>query len=137
MEEQVTNPVEVEKELLNKVAAEKEAAIQRNPEDVAAAMFSMYFPIFHNVTKKLSNKQLRRILNALVEVPLNGKEYKMLKKDEKEVFQIGSALLESKWQMMLYALQKHHEELTAKQAEETKETPNESGTAEPEILEKS
>lgn len=96
---------------------------ERNPIEAAATLFEFYFPIYRNCLHRLSNKQLRRLLSALIEVPLNGKEYKILDKTELEVYRIADRLLQAKWSMMLFTLMQHNEEL--RQATEEVETPNE------------
>lgn len=93
---------------------------ESHPVDGAAALFQMYFPLYKNVLWKLSNKQLRRLLSALIEVPLNGKAYKMLEKEERQVYMIADKLLQAKWSMMLYTMVEQDQEAQAKKEQEEK-----------------
>lgn len=72
---------------------------EQDPGNVFAGMFYIYFPRLAALTDKMSNKALRRLLRAIHEVPLNDKPYKMLKKEEKEAFEISFRLQQSKYMM--------------------------------------
>lgn len=134
--ETILSPEEIEKQLIEKQQAKLDTASQRSPEDVAAAMFSMYSPVLRNILgnkKKFTRKSMIKVFMAAVEAPLNGKEVKLLTKQEKEVYSIVSALLEAKWQLMLSTLMKHQEDLAEAKAKdvvnntqiETASTPEE------------
>jgi hypothetical protein len=117
MSEEAKSPeVEIKPEEIQLKIAEaetQEPPVQRHPAEGAAAMFGLYFPIFKNLLLRLSNKQLRRLLSALVEVPLNGDKYKALEEAERQVYLIGDKLLQAKWSMILYTLMEHQAELEA------------------------
>jgi len=74
---------------------------QKSPQDLYAQLFYLYIPKFKNEVRGMSNKQLRRLLSALIETPLNTKPYKMMEVGERMVFQMASNLLEAKFGMML------------------------------------
>lgn len=110
------DPIEAERAILTDKQKE---AMNHSPEDVAAALFSMYFPVLKNVLNnkaKMTRKSLVKVMLAAVEVPLNSTEYKLLKKDEREVFSIIASLLEAKWQMMLSTLVSTHQKLAEEKA---------------------
>jgi HD superfamily phosphohydrolase len=111
-------PAELEKELLEQKLAE--ATAKHNPEDVAAQLWTLYWPIYKNVVNRLSNKQLKRLLTNIIEVGLEDKKYHLVDKDEKQVYSIAMNLLNAKWQMMLHTLSQHYQKNPQDLAEEVK-----------------
>lgn len=94
------------KEKVKEVAEERKEA----PEDVFAGMFHTFVPILKQVLPKLSKKQMRRVLNAVIEVPLNDKPYKILDKDERDVYNLVDRLLIAKYAMVLKVLTDRYNE---------------------------
>lgn len=90
------NPEEIEKEALEQ--AEKAAD---DPIAQAATLYGLYMPKFKQGVKKLSSRARARLLMALVEYPLNERQYKHTSKEERELMAIGSAVLEAKFLMIL------------------------------------
>ncbi|NDD84121.1 hypothetical protein EBZ38_07585 [bacterium] len=69
--------------------------------ETAANMFGLYTPRFEQLIKNLSTGQLRRLLNALVQYPLNDKIFVDDSSQYlKEAFSMGQGLLEAKWLMI-------------------------------------
>jgi len=115
---------EIETDLLAKKFEEQASNVP--PEETAAKLWTLYWPLYRSAVNNMSNKQMRRVMKALIEVPLNSKEYKLMSKEEKQVFAIGTNLLEAKWQMMLHTLSKHHQKILddeAAKAVAPQETP--------------
>lgn len=74
------------------------------PFEAAATMFGLYAPKFEALLKQLSTGQLRRLTNALVQYPLNDKEFIDESDMLRSAFALGQTLLEAKWVMMMQAL---------------------------------
>ena len=90
-----------------------------SPTEAAATMFYMYLPKYKQLVDTLSNKQARRVLKALVEVPLQNADYKHPTEEEKTAFLIGDRLLQAKFVMMLETLSQ-----SAQLAQQESETNN-------------
>lgn len=69
------------------------------PEDVAARDFESQLPSFKNLSVGMSNKALRRVLNALVEFPLQEGKVKLTGQKEELLFSIGLHLIDCKMTM--------------------------------------
>lgn len=95
------NPVDVERALLEKANND---VVNENPEEVASMFFTMYLPRFFTQVDTLSNKDLRRLVKALVECPLNDSPYKFHSDTAKEAFVTGLRLLEAKQSMILHVM---------------------------------
>jgi len=67
---------------------------------IASSMLYLYIPKFNAAVGKLSSNALRRVLNKLVEWPLNNKSYKATSQVEQDAFNIGSRLLEAKFMLV-------------------------------------
>lgn len=111
------NPNKVSEELVetNKEVEELllEQANQRtqDPVETAAMMYGMYLPHFKRGLKQLSSRARSRVMNALVEYPLNEKKYSHRDGLEKELMAIGHAVLEAKFLMILATYNNGLEEL--------------------------
>ena len=115
------SPEEIEAEFLKQ--AEEDArrmAENRDPAEIAAMMFHMFYPQFKNLTSRLSNKELRRLINALI-----GKGHqsepdipKFNTAETGQAFKMGLEILQAKFMMIqkleLDALEKHQQEKEAK-----------------------
>lgn len=71
------------------------------PQEMAAMLFTLYLPKFKQLVDKLPNRAIRRLLNALVETPLNDEPYQFQTEAEKNAFYIGDRLLQSKYIMIM------------------------------------
>lgn len=74
------------------------------PFEVASTMFGMYAPKLEQLLKNLSTGQLRRLVNALVQYPINEKEFIDDSQTLKDAFHMGQSLLEAKWLMTMHTL---------------------------------
>lgn len=106
--EKVVDPVTTEKEM---VAEEKKRQEERDPAEVASMLLTIYTPRFKMMVSKLSNRQLRRLINSLVEYPL--KEYEHKDKMEHECFLIGCGLLDAKFSLIQYTYNENAEKIRA------------------------
>lgn len=115
-------------ELTEQQVIEKAEEAEMPPEEIAATMFSMYYPRFKNIVSVLSSKARLRLLERLVEHPLGDEDYKW-KKDhegqlEREAFALGVRLLEAK-QVMIFKVYSENlppETLTENKEESTNGT---------------
>lgn len=91
---------------LNKLEEEKldKTKLINGPEDVYAQYFYIYGQMFRNYVDKLSAKASKRALKALIEYPLNEKDYMHTSEAEKNVILIGDKLLQAKQMMIIHVL---------------------------------
>lgn len=89
-----------------------------DPMEAAAKLFHIYLPQFKVLVNKMKVRQLKRLVSALIEVPLHTQEYKHPTQEEKAAYLLGDRLLQAKWVMILDTLYK-------KQNEENQPTPSE------------
>lgn len=103
-----------------------------NPFEAAATLFGLYAPMLESKVKELSTGELRRLVNALVQYPINEKQFIHDSKKLKEAFAMGHRLLEAKWIMFMHSMMEHG----APEVEETKtETSQEEPVVEQQIAE--
>jgi hypothetical protein len=74
------------------------------PFEAAATMFGLYRPKFEELVKTLSTGELRRVLNALVQYPLNEREFINEAQRVRDTFAVGQSLLEAKWLMLMQSM---------------------------------
>lgn len=111
---------QIEQDLLKKEEQRlDQQVVQQSPVEAHAKMFAMYSPIFKNGVNGLSSRKLKKLINYLIEFPLNSKEYRLMTQMERDLFNIGNKLLESKFCMRVYIESEKIEEAQKKlQAEE-------------------
>lgn len=102
--EQPLDPKTVEENLLQSA---HQKSLSEDPEEVAAALFTLYMPMFLGGIEKLSNKQCKRVLRALVETPLMDTPYNPTAPLERDIFNIGLRLLDAKYLMIMSTYQKN------------------------------
>lgn len=95
-------------------AAENRAV---DPAESAAMVYHMYRPEVYKRLPLLSQKAMRRLLQRLIEHPLNDKELKASSKLEQEFFLLADAMLQSKFVMMQQTYMEGAEELVKAQDE--------------------
>jgi len=105
------DPVEVEKKLLAEEEA-KFAKPQHDDAEIASMMLSLYTPRFNMLVDKLSNRELKRLIKALVEFPL-GKTYKHVSKEENEAFMIGQGLMDAKMVLVVKTYSENKDKIIA------------------------
>lgn len=123
-------------EFIKEVSEKKdeELKIENQPADqqieFIARFFHMYMPIFKQKIQKLNKKALIRVLERLVEHPLNEKALKWPFQEEKDIFLIGDRLLESKYAMYKYVINDEIQKAKETKAlEEKKEGEDNNGKA--------
>lgn len=94
------------------------------PFEAAATMFGLYAPKFEQQLKELTTGELRRVLNALVQYPLNEKEFLTDAQRVRTAFALGQALLEAKWVMIMQSVM-DQEQQKLREDEETQTTNEE------------
>jgi hypothetical protein len=97
------SPEEIEKELLAKAEEDARlAAENRPPEETAAIMFHMFYPQFKNLLIGLSNKELKRLIKALIGRGHQSEPDVPSFNDEKTgaAFKMGTELLAAKFMMI-------------------------------------
>lgn len=75
----------------------------------ASTFFGLYHKYYENLVKELSTGQLRRLANALVQYPLNEKEFINDDQNLKDAFSIGERMIQCKFLMIQEHLVKQME----------------------------
>jgi len=99
------DPKEIEKQMI--AAAEARA---NDIEGMALSTYRQLHPRFMQGIHMLSSKGRVRLLKALVDYPVNPGKY-LLNDLEKEVLEVGSMLIESKFILVMNTYAEHVEEL--------------------------
>lgn len=117
-EEGYTDPVALETQLV----AEEQARLAKpaDDEEIACMMLKLYTPKFQQLVDKLSNRELKRLIKALVEFPL-GKNYKQISEEEKQAFAIGQGLMDAKMVLMVKTYHDHKDEIIELAAQASKD----------------
>lgn len=103
---------EIERQML-------EAAKNRadDPAETAAMIYTMYKPEFLKRLKGLSSRAKSRVLQLLVEHPLNDKALASTSQLEREVVYLGTSMLEAKFVMVMNVYKEGAEQLVQAQDE--------------------
>lgn len=96
-DEGYVDPAELERKM---VEAELKRQQESDPVEIASMLLTIYTPRFCTLADKLSNRQLRRIVKALVQHP-TGKTYHPTDELEAEVMSIGRNLIDSNMVLVL------------------------------------
>lgn len=99
---------------------ELEQIATRPPEEVAYEVFHKTRPQFNHFVSKLGANALRRLVNKLIEYPLNEKPYNAATKEEKAAFYLGFRLLEAKFAAYFTEMGKEANQIAQQQEQETK-----------------
>ena len=107
----------------------------QDPVEVAAMLFTMYHPKYEQLVDKLTGKSARRLLKAIIGVPLVDRNFNHTNETERNTFAIAERLMEAKWIIIQASLYQHHQALqaatTAPTAEETAAHAESQSSAEP------
>lgn len=93
----------MDKNLRNELIKEEEILLKSEFSDEfksASTFFGMYSKYFTALVKGLSTGQLRRLVNALVQYPLNDKEFINEDQNLKDAFSIGERMIQCKFLMI-------------------------------------
>lgn len=85
------------------------------PEDLAAFNFKELLPKFYDKVEELSNRQLKRVVTALLEYPLERTGFRFSYVKEAEAFDLGMRIMDAKFIIMKTVM-----ELTLDQQKELK-----------------
>lgn len=114
------DPAEVEKRM---VEAELKRQQEGDPVEIASMLLTLYTPRFCALADKLSNRQLRRVVKALVQHP-TGKTYNPTDDTEAEAMAIGRNLIDSNIVLVLDTYTKNSQDIVQKANEDAiKNTP--------------
>jgi hypothetical protein len=89
----------------------------QDPMAQAATMFGMCYPRFIGRIDTLSNKSLKRVIRALIGVPLEEVMPNFKRPEEKEAYLLGEKLLEAKAVIIIHSMYEHQKELDKAMAE--------------------
>lgn len=120
LEEQTTikSADEIEKELLAEVSKTSDTII----EQAMKAYYMALGEFKRNQFKLKSGRSKIRLLNLLMEYPLNEANVKLHSKDEQLLFALASQVLESKFLIIQYSYMMYKDQIVA-EAEKQKEEP--------------
>jgi hypothetical protein len=88
-----------------------------DPMELAAMFFTLYNPKFQQLLVQMSNKELRKLAVALIEVPME-EPPNFTSEQGKAALQIGLRLLEAKYMMIMSTLDEHADKMQPETAEE-------------------
>lgn len=74
-----------------------ETLAQPSPEDFATRDYMVLFPRFLEEIDELSNRQLKKVVSAIVEYPFNGKISNWSYEKEQRAFLTGVKLMDAKY----------------------------------------
>lgn len=120
-------PADVEKAELAQAAAPGKGM---SVEESASMLFELYFPKFSGLVETLSNKSLKRLIIALVAVPLEDARLNLNNEKEKMTYAIAEQLLVSKSALILSTAYEHEQKLKAEQEAKLEETKTEENKGE-------
>jgi len=109
MEEEI-NPEQIELVTPSDKEVDEQLKSQE-PEDAAAMLFGLYWPIFQNVVNGLSTKSLRRLIKAMVAIPLETANVNLKLPIEKTAYAISERLMQSKVLMFVHMMYQNQDQL--------------------------
>lgn len=87
-------------------------------EQSASMLFGLYFPKFTMMVEGLSNKSLKRLIIALVAVPLEDAKLNLNNEKERMTYAIAEQLLVSKSALILSTAYEHEQKLNEEKLKE-------------------
>lgn len=115
LQEQTEDPVfDADKIERDMISAAQNAA--QDPAEIAAKVYTMYRPEFLRRAAKLSSRGKTRVLEALVQYPLNG-DVNFPNELEKEAYMFADSMVQSKFVLMMNIYKDSTEELIRAQDE--------------------
>ena len=81
----------------NAEAMAKQAQENIKPDEAATMVFKYYWPMYKQLVSKLSNKDARRLNEAVVGFPLEVTDKNFYSTDAKEAFKLAKTLLDAKF----------------------------------------
>jgi hypothetical protein len=101
-----------------------EKSFESDPSGSASMLFGLYYPKFSQALDTLPAKSLRRLLRALIGVPLVNASPNLKRSEERVAYSVAERLLEAKTVVTLHNLFQHQQELQ-KLDEPSEETSSE------------
>lgn len=92
-------------------AAEGEEKAPESHSESASTLFTLYFPKFCELLDQLPAKALRRLLKAIIAVPLIDAKPNLNRPEERTAYAIAERLTEAKMVITLEVLYEHHKQL--------------------------
>jgi hypothetical protein len=92
-----------------------------NAVDSATMMFGLYYPKLEMLVNRMSNKSLKRVIRALVGMPLETVKLNLKLQQEKTAYAIADQLIQAKMTLMIhtaYESEMNRQKLLASKAEE-------------------
>ena len=99
-----------------------ETLAQPSPEDFATRDYMILFPRFLEEIEELSNRQLKKVVSAIIEYPFNGRIENWSYEKEQKAFLTGVKLMDAKY-TIFNAVKALKKEEIEKILEETKPEP--------------
>lgn len=99
-----SSKVEVEGGSIEPAPAQPQEQALQTPEEIASTFYTLFLPKLQNSMANLSNKDLRRVLMALVEVPLIRAEHGITDEAAKNTFLYADQIIKAKTMMELTVL---------------------------------
>jgi hypothetical protein len=96
------DPIALEQQLVEEQVNAAHASY--DPIAGAAGIFGRFLPQYKGLVRRLSNRQMKRLLCALIEVPLQKQDYKHPTKEEQAAFLLGDRLLQAKMTMIIHTV---------------------------------
>jgi hypothetical protein len=106
--EQIFNPAEVEKQLVEEEKARLESYLQ-NEEEMSLMVIKLLTPKFRAAVDKLSSRSSKRVLKSLVEYPLH--DYTHKEGDEQAAFTLGKSLGDAKMVLMYHTYNQNKDQI--------------------------
>jgi hypothetical protein len=104
-------------------ASEQAVTTEPSIEDKAAHDYDQLIPMFYNKIEELSNRSLKRVVQALVEYPLKGVNYRFSYLKEREAFFIGMRLFDCKTALLNAVMNLSQEEKQKILSETAEQSP--------------
>jgi hypothetical protein len=80
-------------------------------EDQAAYAYQKLLPLFYEEIEELSNKQLKKVVGAMMEYPLERIDFQWSYEKEKKAFIIGTKIMDCRFVIMKAVLDMKQEEI--------------------------
>jgi hypothetical protein len=93
------------------------------PDQAATMVFKYYWPVYQKLVSKLSNKDARRLNEAVVGYPLEVLDKNFYSDNAKEAFKIAKALMDAKFVLQQKVLAEAIQQNQANEGETSVESP--------------
>jgi hypothetical protein len=101
---------------------------QIKPDQAASMVFQYYWPQYKTLVSKLSNKDARRLNEALIGFPLEVTDKNFYSKEAKEAFKLAKTLMDAKFILQQKVISEAINKLENNEGETTVESPTNNQT---------